>query len=590
MIETDVLVVGSGPAGASAALFLSHHGVDTVVITKYRWLADTPRAHITNQRTMEILNDADVAQEALRDAVPNHLIGNSILCDTLVGREIGRIKSWGAAPDRISDYRLNSPFEICDIPQNYLEPILISNAAKRGAVIKFSTEFLSLTQDEHGVTAQVRDRVSGETYAIRAKYVIGADGGRSRVASCVGLPMVGEMGLAGSINVLFKADLTPYVAHRPSALFWMLNPEARIGGLGVGLLRMIRPWNEWLCVWSYDIARPAPEITEADAAAIVHKILGDSTIPVEISSISTWTVNKAYASQYASGRVYCVGDAVHRHPPNNGLGSNTSIQDSYNLAWKLAYVLKGIAGEGLLDTYCSERSPVGRDIVTRAITSIQETRDLLAIFEPDGQTGELDLTRVFDMAEQGADTRDRVAQAIHRKNYEFNCLGIESNIVYKSSSIIPNVSVDLSGVDETQSAFHSKLVAGARFPHVWVTRAGQEISTLDLLGKGKFTLVAGSLGTDFVEAARQLAAERGIPLRTCRIGPSGDVQDIYFDLRNRIGFGDSHVALVRPDGHVAWAGVRDGCARRTLAAVFTIALHLHDSHAQEAVHHQKEYS
>ncbi|MCV9986328.1 FAD-dependent monooxygenase, partial [Burkholderia pseudomallei] len=219
---------------------------------------------------------------------------------------------------------------------------------------------------------------------------------------------------------------------------------------------------------------PAPELTEADAVDIVRKILGESTTPIEISSISTWTVNKAYASQYASGRVYCVGDAVHRHPPNNGLGSNTSIQDSYNLAWKLAYVLKGIAGEGLLDTYCSERSPVGRDIVTRAITSIEETRNLLAIFEPDGQAGELDLQRVFDMAEPGADTRDQVAQAVHRKNYEFNCLGIESNIAYKSSSIIPNGSLDLAGIDETQSAFHSKVIAGARFPHVWVTRGGQE--------------------------------------------------------------------------------------------------------------------
>ncbi|MGH8383464.1 FAD-dependent monooxygenase [Pseudomonas sp.] len=273
MIETEVLIVGSGPAGASAALFLSRYGISTTVVTKYRWLADTPRAHIMNQRTMEILQDAGVAQEAMRDAVPNHLIGNSILCESLVGREIGRIKSWGAAPERLSEYRLNSPFEICDIPQNYLEPILIANAAKDGAQIKFSTEFLSLTQDDQGVTAQVRDRISGNQYPIRAKYLIGADGGRSRVASAIDLPMQGEMGLAGSVNILFKADLSSYVAHRPSALFWMLNPEARIGGLGVGLLRMVRPWNEWLCVWSYDISQPAPQLGEQDAVEIIHKIL-----------------------------------------------------------------------------------------------------------------------------------------------------------------------------------------------------------------------------------------------------------------------------------------------------------------------------
>ncbi|MCG3463994.1 FAD-dependent monooxygenase [Xenorhabdus bovienii] len=553
-IETDVLIVGSGPAGASAALFLSNYGIKTTVITKYRWLADTPRAHITNQRTMEILQDAGILDEVLADSVPNYLIGNSILCESLTGREIGRIKSWGAASSRISEYKLNSPFEICDIPQNYLEPILISNAVKKGTNVRFSTEFISLTQDDESVDATVKDKITGEKYLIRAKYLIGADGGRSRVANSIDLPMIGEMGLAGSINILFKADLTKHVAHRPSALFWMLNPEARIGGLGVGLLRMVRPWNEWLCVWSYDISHPKPELTEAEAIDVIHKILGESETSINISSISTWSVNKAYADYYSSGRVFCVGDAVHRHPPNNGLGSNTSIQDSYNLAWKLAYVLKEIGGKGLLDTYSIERAPIGKAIVLRAIESIKETKELLSVLEPNGCTGKLDIDSLFDKSATGTAVRDKLALAIEKKNNEFNCLGIESNIVYQSAAVVHGVNIDFKIIDQIHSVFHSKIIAGARIPHVWITKKGKEISTLDLIGKGKFTLIVGSSCYDWAETAIKLASDLSMPLNCYRIGSYEEIQDIYFDLKNRIGFKESNFILIRPDGHIAWFG------------------------------------
>lgn len=106
---------------------------------------------------------------------------------------------------------------------------------------------------------------------------------------------------------------------------------------------------------------------------MVRQLVGDEDVPVTIRSSSAWTVNEMYAERYSNGRVFCAGDATHRHPPSNGLGSNTSIQDAYNLAWKLKLVLDGAAAPSLLDTYTDERAPVGRQIVTRANKSIGET-------------------------------------------------------------------------------------------------------------------------------------------------------------------------------------------------------------------------
>ena len=123
-----------------------------------------------------------------------------------------------------------------------------------------------------------------------------------------------------------------------------MQPGSDVGGIGMGLVRMVRPWHEWLIVWGYDINQPPPKVTDEMATEIAHNLIGDHSIPIKIKSTSRVDRQQhVCAGAHARGRVFCVGDAVHRHPPSNGLGSNTSIQDSYNLAWKLAYVLKGKA-------------------------------------------------------------------------------------------------------------------------------------------------------------------------------------------------------------------------------------------------------
>lgn len=555
-VETDVLIVGSGPAGGSAAVFLSTYGVRNMMLTKYRWTANTPRAHITNQRTIEIMRDVGLEQPIVDYGTPNELMGDTVFCTSLAGEELSRLHTWGTHPARRADYELASPSKHVDLPQTLFEPILLRAAAERGTHVRLDTEFLSFVQDDDGVTATVRDRVGGATYEVRAKYLIGADGGRSVIAEQLDLPFEGQADIAGSMNIVFKADLSALVAHRPSVLYWVLQPGSNIGGIGMGLVRMVRPWNEWLIVWGYDINDPPPEVSEEQAREIAHNLIGDDSIPIEIVSTSLWTNNRLYATRYSEGRVFCMGDAVHRHPPSNGLGSNTSVQDAYNLCWKLALVTQGKASPSLLRTYDDERAPIGRQIVTRANQSIEEFGP---IFEALGLLGTNDPVEMRANMEarkldtpEAAEQRAKLRRAIELKNYEFNSHGIEIGQRYRSAAVVPDGTPEPQPTRDPELYYHATTWPGARLPHCWLEHEGRRVSTLDLAGKGRFSLFTGIGGDRWTIAAADVAARTGLEIASFVIGPGRDVLDTYDDWARVSEVGESGCVLVRPDAHVAW--------------------------------------
>lgn len=554
VVETDVLVVGSGPAGAAAALFLSELGVSTIMITKYRWTANTPRAHITNQRAMEIFRDLRIEDQVLADATPHELVGDTVFCTSIAGEEIGRIRTWGTRPDREADYRLASPCLTVDIPQTYLEPILVRNATQRGTQTRFSTEYLGLVQDADGVTVDVRDRLTGHDYQIRAKYVIGADGARSQVAADIDLPFEGRMDIAGSMNITFKADISALVDHRPSVLYWVIQPGSNVGGIGTGLVRMVRPWDEWLIVWGYDIDGPTPELDATMAADIVRDLLGMPDLEPEITGYSLWGVNEMYATTLHNGRVFCVGDAIHRHPPSNGLGSNTSVQDSYNLAWKLAAVLQGYAATSLLDSYTAERAPVAKRIVIRANTSAREFGDIFTALGVVGLSGEEMAAAIEERkanTPEGAAKRAALVRAMETKNYEFNAHGVELGQFYESNAILSDGTRPAPSRDE--DLYHVMSTSpGAHLPHAWVGNNVDKHALMDLAPYSRWTLFTGVAGEAWAEAAAKVSAELGLPLRTVVIGPGREVTDLYYDWAKLREVEESGALLVRPDKHVAW--------------------------------------
>lgn len=558
-ISTQVLIIGTGPAGSASAALLSTYGIENMVINRYRWLANTPRAHITNQRTMEVLRDLgqDVEQEAYLYATEQELMGENVFCESLAGEEIGRMKSWGSHPMSKAEHLLSSPTMMNDLPQTYMEPLLFTTACKRGTQARMSTEYKSHVQDAEGVTTTCLDRLTGKEVTIRAQYLIGADGGNSLVAENENLPIEGKMGVGGSMNILFRADLSKYVAHRPSVLYWVMQPGADVGGIGMGLVRMVRPWNEWLIVWGYDINGPAPVVDAEMATSVARQLVGDPELEIELLDANTWTVNDAYATQLSKGRVFIMGDAAHRHPPSNGLGSNTSIQDAFNLCWKLGFVLKGQAGNTLLESYNTERAPIAKQIVTRANQSIGEFGP---IFQALGMTGGDDVEKIkanmdarCDIDAKAEAQRTAINEAIAFKKYEFDAHGVEMNQRYKSNAVVTDGQMEPDFTLDAELHYQPTTWPGARLPHVWLfDTKGRKHSTLDLAGGGMFTLFTGLSGTAWQEAARTVSETLGITINTYVIGPRQPYIDHTGDWARAREVGDTGCVLTRPDQHVCW--------------------------------------
>jgi 2,4-dichlorophenol 6-monooxygenase len=281
---------------------------------------------------------------------------------------------------------------------------------------------------------------------------------------------------------------------------------------------------------------------------------------VEITGTSLWGNNEYFATRLQRGRVFCAGDAVHRHPPSNGLGSNTSVQDSYNLAWKLAAVINGDAGPGLLETYSAERAPVARQIVMRANKS---SREFVQFFEVLGLTdAETEEEMRAQIEERKANTargrakREALVKAMELKDYEFNAHGVELGQFYESDAVQGDGSARPVPGRDPELYYQASTVPGSHLPHAWVGSALRKISTLDLAPYGAFTLITGISGEPWAAAAAKVGDDLGIALKTVIIGPGREVTDIYYDWARRREVDEDGVLLVRPDKFIGWRATR----------------------------------
>jgi len=551
VFDTDVLVIGAGPAGLTASALLARAGVKTIGITKYPGTADSPRAHITNQRTAEVLRDLGVEDHLRQTAMPHELMATQIFATSFAGLELSRASAWGAGIDRKADYVAASPSSMCNISQHKLEPIILEAATKHGADIRFNEELIDLQQDRDGVSARILNRTTGKEREIRSKYLIGADGGRSLVASQEGFEFDGRFNIGEAISVWLDADLTRYTQHRSGAIAF-ITPQA--SEIWMSIWPCVTPWTEWNPFFFRHGWTPGSTDEEV-LQGYIREAIGDSTVPFKIKKISSWQVNHVVAKNYRRGRVFIAGDAAHRHSPANGLGSNTSVQDSYNLAWKLALVLSGKADESLLDTYSDERQPVGRQVIDRAMKSHVEIEPWSeaaglrpGMSERDAKSN---IEELFGASETGEKRRKALLAGVDLMNYQFNAHGVELGQRYRSKAIASPEPFPEYRRD-AELYFQPDTVPGSHIPHVWLMHKGKVISTLDLCDYSRFTLIVGVGGQGWVAAASTVAAELGVPIKVARAGLRQEFDDIEGEWLRIRDVSDRGCLLVRPDRFIAW--------------------------------------
>ncbi|KAK4556988.1 hypothetical protein LTR86_005969 [Recurvomyces mirabilis] len=557
----DCLIIGTGPAGGSLACFLAQNGLTGLLVSQDRGNADTPRAHITNMATLDCLRDIGLDRECYAIGTGADSMMHTRWSKSFAGEEYARIYSWGNDPARKGDYVLASPSEPLDLPQTLLEPVLTRYATLNGFQARFDTSFIKFEREgKHSpIRVKLQDLISKHEYYVRCKYLFGADGARSQVVRQLDLPMIKKPSQGFAINVLIEADMNHLMENRMGNLHWLLTMDKVHPDFAwIGCIRMVKPWHEWLC-----IIFPAPgakrEVRSAEEyLPRIREFIGDDSVDVQIKGISTWVINETAADVYSDGNIFCLGDAVHRHPPNHGLGSNTSIQDAYNLAWKVAYVENGYAGSELLQTYNDERQPVGLDVVTQANASLRNHGRIWQILgnmeeTPDARVAAFN--QLSEDSDRGQQRRAALQEALRLIHREEQGLGIEMNQRYQSSAVL-TVANDRCPTFNTDTLehYHPTTFPGARLPHVWLSKSvpSKAISTIDLAGHGRFTLFTGIGGVGWKSAVQMIQHKLQIPIVAYQIGFRQEWEDRYMRWEQLRGVGESGCVLVRPDRFVAW--------------------------------------
>ncbi|GIZ39927.1 hypothetical protein CKM354_000328900 [Cercospora kikuchii] len=563
-IEATFLIVGAGPAGASLACFLASHGLSGVLVAAAPGTAKEPRAHITNAAALECLRDIGLEEEALKNATPSECMQHTRWCRSMAGEEFGRIYSWGNQPDRKGEYDEASPCRHVDIPQTVLEPILVKHASHSNISVRFDTSFVEYERESaHGpITSTVKDNLTGQTYQIRTKYLFGCDGARSQVMKQLDIPLIKAQGQGLALNVLAEVDLTEQVKTRTGNLHVIYTPEIEHPPWGWScILRMVKPWTEWMFIVlpepGFENFKIRPSNEEYEKR--MREFIGDDSVPIKILDASKWYINEIVAEHYSDSNIFCLGDAVHRHPPFNGLGSNTCVQDAFNLAWKIALVEKGAAEPSLLDSFSPERQPIGAGIIKRANQGLRDHHavwEALGVLPKDVEERKRQHEELKAPTPEGRARRKRLRAAIDHTAHEFGGIGIEMNQLYQSDAIYT--------LDEKEPPrpfpkdevlqYGISTYPGSRLPHAWLNKRCpiNPISTIDLAGHGRFCVLTGVGGDAWKAAASAAGQQLGLEINAYSIGWCQDYEDVYGDWEKKREIEEDGCLLLRPDRVVAW--------------------------------------
>jgi len=485
----DVLIVGGSLVGLSAAAFLGHHGVAAQVVEKHAGTSIHPRAGYFHLGTMEAYRRIGLEMAILEASHEQFGPDGGInLVESLAGRELAQF-----VPSINAGVEPYSPCRRFFMTQQSLEPLLHKRAAELGAKLSYRAELAGFEQFDDHVLAEVRDLDSSETRQIRAKWMIAADGNRSPVREELGIGTSGPGLLSDSITIYFRADCRPWLDGRQLGVIYVKNADQR------GFFRFEAAGTRGFLVVNTlgdltlpDATNVAGDISPERCAALIRSAVGVPDLAVEIEDVAVWKAVAETADAFRRSRVFLAGDAAHVMPPTGGFGGNTGVQDAANLAWKLAMVLNGEAGEKLLDSYEAERRPVA------LLTVEQAYARYIRRVTPE------------QIAHDTPDLRDELTMEIGQ--------------FYRSNAVVGGRELD------EPACLHPDLTrdrAGARMPHAWLDRGR---STIDCTASRPVWLAGPEA---------ELLDEHH------------DAVTLPAQAAEQCGIGLSSAMLVRPDGFVA---------------------------------------
>ena len=550
-----MLIVGGGPVGLSSAVLLAQRGIEVLLIDRRTPQARFPRAHLLNVRTMEVFHEMGVADaiyaQAPDDGWRKVVWYTSVAGPTpLHGLKLGEVHAWGGGPDA-RRYAEASPRRFTNLPQIRLDPLLWAHAqAWCPGRIRAQQELTGIEQlPGGGAIATVLDLESGAERQVRARFVIAADGGRAST-ELLSVQLDGPRAIRNVVSYYVSTDLSMWSeAHALLAHF--IQPHG--AGGTVGTLQALGPngYGRTSAEWLVAVApRPGAQPPQDEDALLgqARAMLGvPADHPMTLRSVSRWQYEGVVARNFRIGSVFLAGDAAHRHPPTGGLGLNCGVQDAHNLAWKLAAVLRGQAGEALLDSYERERRPVAAHYTAHSLenagrhapigfalglgpdVSEEEGWEKIAVFASDTPAGEK--------------RRTMVAEAVAENANDYSQLNVEAGYYYTSGALVPDGTPPPAGADSPID-YRPTTRPGHHLPHVWLMH-GDQVSTHDLVAADGFTLFTSERAADVWRAAAD-ASSGDFPVSVVAV-PSADFG--WAEVRQ---VSDDGAVLVRPDRKVCW--------------------------------------
>jgi 2-polyprenyl-6-methoxyphenol hydroxylase-like FAD-dependent oxidoreductase len=519
--NVPVLIAGGGPIGLALAADLGRRGVRTLLVEERDDKLAPAKMLEVSVRTMEFCRGLGIADKVRNWGFPHDLPLDSVFVTDLQGYELGRVRTASLGSRQDSDF---SPERGRPCPQTWFDPILQSCARSFPHVmLRYNVRLEGFVQDADGVTASLRDKSAG-VETVRAQYLVGCDGFESTVRKLLGIGIKGEPHIDWSMTIYLRIPELPS-RYGLTYRYVFVGPEGTWS-----FLTLVNGKDLWrLQIVDIDERK----LNNVDIPALVRRCMGQD-VPYTVEHKDLWVRKRTVADRFAEDRVFIAGDAAHAHPPNGGLGMNTGLQDAFDLGWKVAAMIDGWGGEGLLESYDAERRPAS---ARAAEVSLQNYRRLISAEQR---------AEIYSPTQEGEAARRAIgARLVEENEKSWHPVGVHLGYIYHPSPIVvpdgtPQPEDDTFGYQPT--AF-----PGARAPHVWLAPGK---STLDLFGDGFVLLKFAEVPTTAIERA---CKERGVPLRVERIAHA-EAAALY----------GRALVLVRPDGHVAW---RDNAAPEDASAL-----------------------